>query len=62
MPRPSIDIPMRKDLLSLETLLDAGMTYQQILSYYEKHGVVMSERTLVNKIKELRDSANIRRN
>jgi hypothetical protein len=56
MPRPPIDIPMRKDLLSLQTLLEAGLNNPQIRKYYEAHGILMSERTLVSKIKELRDN------
>jgi len=54
MARPSIDIPMHKDILSLQTLLDAGLNNPQIRAYYEAHGIKMSERTLVTKIKELR--------
>ena len=54
MPRPSITIPMNKDLLCLQTLLEAGLNNPQIRKYYKAHGIVMSERTLVAKIKELR--------
>ena len=54
MPRPPNDIPMHKDILSLQTLLDAGLNNPQIRSYYKARGIEMSERTLVTKIKELR--------
>jgi len=54
MPRPSIFIPMTRDLLSLQSLLDAGLNNPQIRAYYKEHGIEMSERTLVTKIKELR--------
>ena len=56
MHRPPIDIPMHKDILSLQTLLDAGLNNPQIRAYYKEHGIEMSERTLVSKIKELRES------
>lgn len=55
MPRPEIKVPMQRDLLSLQTLLDAGLNNPQIRSYYKEHGIEMSERTLVAKIKELRE-------
>ena len=55
MPRPQIIIPMHMDLLSLQSLLDAGLNNPQIRAYYEAHGIEMSERTLVSKIKELRE-------
>ena len=54
MPRPSITIPLERDLLSLQSLLDAGLNNPQIRSYYREHRIEMSERTLVSKIKELR--------
>ena len=56
MPRPPIDIPMHKDILSLQTLLDAGLNNPQIRQYYKAHGILMSERTLVSKIKEMRET------
>ena len=55
MPRPSITIPLERDLLSLQSLLDAGLNNPQIRSYYREHRIEMSERTLVAKIKELRE-------
>lgn len=54
MPRPQIIIPMTKDILSLQTLIEAGLNNPQIRAYYKEHGIEMSERTLVTKIKELR--------
>lgn len=56
MPRPSIAIPLTNDLLSLQTLLESGLNNPQIREYYAEHGITISERTLVRKIKELRDS------
>ena len=55
MPRPSISIPLHRDILSLQSLLDAGLNNPQIRAYYEGHGIEMSERTLVSKIKDLRE-------
>lgn len=60
MPRPPIDIPMTKDLLCLQTLLEAGLNNPQIRAYYKAHRIEMSERTLVSKIKELRESEEVK--
>lgn len=60
MPRPSINIPLERDLLSLQSLLDAGLNNPQIRAYYAEHGIVMSERTLVSKIKELRNTEEVK--
>ena len=56
MPRPHIVIPLTNDLLSLQTLLESGLNNPQIREYYVYHGITISERTLVRKIKELRET------
>ena len=56
MPRPSVNIPLTKDLLSLQSLLESRLNNPQIRAYYKEHGITISERTLVRKIKELRET------
>ncbi|WP_367344154.1 hypothetical protein [Methanomethylovorans sp.] len=50
-----IKIPMTEDILSLKTLMKLGLTNPQIIEYYSKHGIEMSQRTLMYRIKELRE-------
>jgi len=55
MPRPYIDIPLREDLKSLQTLMDEGYNQVEIVEYYDLRGIPLSRGTIQNKIKELRE-------
>lgn len=56
MPRPTITIPLRDDLKSIQTLLEEGLSQKQMVEYYRLHElrIQVSQQTVSNKVKELR--------
>lgn len=56
MPRPTITVPLHEDLKSIRTLLEEGMTQEKIVVYYQRQGIRISQQTISNKIKELKES------
>lgn len=58
MPRPHIDIPLREDLKSLQTLMDEGYNQLEIVEYYNNRGIKISRGSIQNKIKESKEANN----
>lgn len=56
MPRPHVLVPLRDDLKSISSLLEEGLSQEQIAEYYRLHemSIQVSQQTVSNKIRELR--------
>lgn len=53
MARPKKHIPIHEDLKSVQTLVDEGLTQEQIAAYYTERGYPIAQRTISRKVKQL---------